>query len=143
MQWWIAFSEVVRNLGLVVGGAIGIYLAWLRVTAANQQAEAQRRQAEATARQADLGRHKLVTDLFQQAVGQLRDEKLEVRLFGIYTLRQIVEDYLDYKRPVIELLSAYVRDNPVKWGEGDPPVDIREIFNILGRTLEYDNDDGI
>lgn len=93
MQSWIQVSEILRNFGLIIGGGIGIYLAWLRVTAANKQADAQRRQAEATARQAELGRHKLVTDLFLQAVGQLSDEKLEVRLFGIYTLRQIVDDY--------------------------------------------------
>lgn len=91
MQSWIQVSEILRNFGLIIGGGIGIYLAWLRVTAANKQADAQRRQA--TARQAELGRHKLVTDLFLQAVGQLSDEKLEVRLFGIYTLRQIVDDY--------------------------------------------------
>ena len=138
MQSWIQVSEILRNFGLIIGGGIGIYLAWLRVTAANKQADAQRRQAEATARQAELGRHKLVTDLFLQAVGQLSDEKLEVRLFGIYTLRQIVDDYPDYKRPVVELLSAYVRENPVKWADSEPPLDIREIFKILGRTLEND-----
>lgn len=143
MQAWIQLSEILKNLAFIVGGTIGIYLAWLRVTAANKQADAQRRQAEATARQAELGRHKLVTDLFLQAVGQLRDEKLEVRLFGIYTLRQIVDDYPDYRRPVIELLTAYVRENPVQWADAGPPIDIREIFKVLNRTLEHGNDDRV
>ena len=46
MQWWIALSEIVRNFGLVLGGAIGIFLGWQRVRAANKQAEAQIRQAD-------------------------------------------------------------------------------------------------
>ena len=45
MQWWYDLSEIVRNLGLVLGAAVGIYIAWQRVQAANKQAEAQIRQA--------------------------------------------------------------------------------------------------
>jgi hypothetical protein len=37
----LAASEIVRNWAFVVGGAIGLYLAWKRVTAANRQADAQ------------------------------------------------------------------------------------------------------
>jgi hypothetical protein len=40
MQWWMSFSEIIRNFGLVAGGAIGIFLAWQRVRVANKQAEA-------------------------------------------------------------------------------------------------------
>ena len=82
MSWWIQFSEVIRNLALVLGGGLGIYLAWLRVTAAN-------RQAEAATRQAELGRRAHVAELFTKAAGQLSDDKLEIRLAAIYTLRQI------------------------------------------------------
>ncbi len=66
MQWWLTLSEILRNIGLVVGGAIGIFLAWKRVTVANRQAEAQTRQAELT-------RRDHVAELFNRAVGQLRD----------------------------------------------------------------------
>ena len=75
MQWWISFSEIVRNFGLVFGGAVGIFLAWQRVRAANRQAEAQ-------IRQASLARQDHVAELFNRAVGQLQDAKLEVRLGG-------------------------------------------------------------
>lgn len=40
MQWWVELSEIVRNIGLVVAGAVGVYLGWQRVTVANRQAEA-------------------------------------------------------------------------------------------------------
>jgi hypothetical protein len=136
MQWWLQLSEVVRNVLLLVGGSIGIYLAWLRVSAANRQAEAQIESAEASVRQADIGRRKLVGDLFLQAVGQLRDEKLEVRLFAVYTLRRIAEDETDYSGVVVELLSAYLRDNQKTYGDGPIPVDIEEITRIITRSVE-------
>jgi hypothetical protein len=131
MQWWIQLLEIASKLGILVGGGIGIYLAWMRVTAANRQAEAQIRQAE-------VQRRNYVTELFSSAVGQLRDEKLEVRLFAIYNLRQIAIDHPDYARAVIELLSAYVRENPQRWGEGEPPLDVREIFRFLESKLKQD-----
>ncbi len=71
MQYWVSLSEIIRNIGLVIGGAIGIYLAWKRAVASNKQADAQLRQAE-------LSRRNHVTELFNRAVGQLKDEKLEI-----------------------------------------------------------------
>jgi hypothetical protein len=50
MQYWLALSEIIRNIGLVIGGSIGIYLAWKRVVASNKQADAQLRQAELSRR---------------------------------------------------------------------------------------------
>ena len=70
----------LSKVGILIGGAIGTYLAWLRMSAANRQAEAQ-------IRQADVQRRNYVTELFSSSVGQLRDEKLEIRLFAIYNLR--------------------------------------------------------
>ena len=86
-----------------------------------------------------MGRHKLVAELFQQAVGQLGDEKLEVRLFAIYSLRRISEDHPDYKRAIIELLTAFVRTNSNKWGDSVPPLDVLEIFKILELNLASDS----
>jgi len=76
MQFWVNFSEIVRNIGLVIGGAIGVHLAWKRVIASNKQADAQLRQAE-------LSRCDHVAELLNRAVGQLKDEssKFELALF--------------------------------------------------------------
>lgn len=135
MDWWVQFSEMLRNLAIPVGGTIGLWLAWLRVSDANRQAEAQIGQAEASARQADTASRKHAGELFQQSVSQLRDEKLEIRLLAIYNLRQLLHAYPEYTRAVIELLTAYVRDNPQQWGDADPPLDIREIFKFLEENL--------
>jgi hypothetical protein len=79
----------------------------------------------------------LVADLFNQAVGQLRDEKLDIRLFAIYASRLIVDGYPDCRRAVIELLSAYVRQQqPSAAIEAELPVDVREILRIISQPVE-------
>lgn len=132
--------DAVYKLGLIIGGAVGLYLAAKRVAAANQQAEAQIKQAEASARQADLGQTKLITDLFGQAVGQLGVEKLEIRLLAVYTLRRIAADFPDYRSAVLELLSSYIRENKSKWGDAEPPIDIQEINKVMVTYLGASNE---
>ena len=124
MQSWLALSEIIRNIGLLVGGAIGIYLAWKRVIASNKQADAQLRQAE-------LSRRNHVTELFNRAVGQLKDEKLEIRLGAILTLGQVCTDFRDLSGPVIQLLTTYLQQEKVDYGETDAPADIGEIIRII------------
>ena len=88
MSGLLAISEIARNLGLLVAAVIGSYLAWKRVTAST-------RQADATLAQAELARRDHVAELFNRAVGQLNDPRLEVRLGAVYTLRQIARDFPD------------------------------------------------
>jgi hypothetical protein len=126
MLWWAQVLDIVSKVALLAGGAIGLYLAWLRVTASD-------RQAEASLRQAELSRREHVAELFNRAVGQLGDPKLEIRLAAIYTLRQIGQDFPDLTGAVFELLNAYLRENPRDYGDADPPVDIREIMSIIRR----------
>lgn len=128
MEEWTALSEILRNLSLTLVAVLGLYLAWRRVSAAN-------RQAEAALRQADLARRDHVAELFNRAVGQLGHESLEVRLGAIYTLRQIGRDFPDLSEPTLELLSAYLRENAVTYGNDEPPVDVREIMKTLREWL--------
>ena len=118
-------------------------MAYLRVTAANRQAEAQIRQADSATRQAELGRYKQATEIFTQAVGQLRDEKLEVRLAAIYTLRKLVDEFPEDRGMVVSLLAEHLRDNPKRWGENEnPPADVREITQLLAlSTSDIQNDE--
>jgi hypothetical protein len=116
--------EMVRNFGLAVAAFVGIFLAWKRVTAAT-------RQADATLQQAELARRGHVAELFNHAVGQLTDAKLEVRLGAIYTLRQIARDFPDLAEPTLELLSTYLRESAGKYESDEPPIDVREIMKTL------------
>lgn len=52
-----------------------------------------------------------VTEGFNRAIDQLGNEKMETRLGGIYTLERIsTESEKDYW-PIVEILTAYVREN--------------------------------
>jgi hypothetical protein len=93
------------------------------------------RQADAALAQAELARRDHVAELFNRAVGQLNDAKLEVRLGAVYTLRQIADDFPDLAGPTFELLSAYMRENAQKYEGSEPPIDIREIMKTLASHL--------
>src|SRR5437763_15130255 len=125
---WLSISEIVRNYALVIGGIIGILLAWMRVSAST-------RQADASLQQAELARRDHVAELFNRAVGQLTHEKLEIRLGAVYTLRQIAHDFPDLSDPTSELLSAYLRESVADYGDEEPPVDVREIMKTLKDQL--------
>jgi hypothetical protein len=94
------------------------------VVASNKQADAQLRQAE-------LSRRNHVTELFNRAVGQLKDEKLEIRLGAILTLGQVCTDFRDLSGPVIQLLTTYLQQEKADYGEIDAPADIGEIIRII------------
>jgi hypothetical protein len=136
MGWWIDFSELVRNLGLLLGGAFGLYLAWKRVTVANKQAEAQIKQANAQTFQADLARKDHVVELFNRAAGQLKDEKLEVRLAAVWTLIQICDDLEDISNPSYKLLTTFMKENAIEYGDAKMPPDIMEIMRFIRRRVK-------
>ena len=130
MHWWLELSEALRNVGILAGGAFGLYLAWKRVVASNNQADASLRQSDTAIKQAELARRAHVAELFNQSVGQLGEDKLEIRLGAIYTLRQISRDFPDLTEAVFELLSVYVRENSKTELDSDR-IDIFEIVNVL------------
>jgi len=43
-------------------------------------------------------------------------------------------DFSDLSAPVIELLTAYIREVKVEYGESDAPADIAVAFRIIGRV---------
>jgi len=104
-------------------------LAWTRTSAST-------RQADAALRQAELARRDHVAELFNRAVGQLADEKLEIRLGAIYTLRQIARDFPDLSEPTLELLTAYLREGSKGYGDKEPPTDVREMMNIVRNSVK-------
>ena len=75
-------------------------------------------------------------ELFNRAVGQLDDQKLQIRLGAIYTLRQIAYDFPDLAGAVLELLNVYMRENAVDYGDASVPPDVQEIMRILTKSGE-------
>jgi hypothetical protein len=129
MMWWFdqSTSEIFRNYAIIAGGLVGLLLAWWRSAAANKQANAQIRQAE-------LARRDHVYELFNRAVGQLKDKKLEIRLGAIYTLQQICKDFPDLADPVIRLLTTYLQENRVNYSNRKPPIDVRAIIEVVANA---------
>lgn len=126
---WIAVSEIARNWGLLgaagVAGTFGLWLAWRRTRAADLQA------AVAAKRQ--------VTEAFTATISQLGYEHndLEVRLGAIYALGQIAKSSPEHHWPIMETLTAYVREHLIappddaKREPEPPPPDIRAIISVL------------
>ena len=83
-----------------------------------------------------------LADRFTQAVEQVASENLGVRLGGIYALERIARGSESDHWPVMELLTAYVRDR-APWKESRPPneespaprlaADIQAALTVLGR----------
>ena len=133
MSGWVAFSEIVRNLALAVAAFVGALLAWRQLSPATLQ-------ARSAGAQAELARRAHVIELFNRAAGQLRDEKLEVRLAAIYVLRGVAKDFPDFSDPVFELLQAYLRAGGINYGDAPPPIDIQAILELLRSRLEIADD---
>jgi hypothetical protein len=128
MAEWVALSELLRNAALTIAAVVGTLLAWRQLSPAALQAKSANAQAE-------LARRAHVTELFNRAVGQLRDPNLEVRLAAIYVLREVAKDFPGLSNPVFELLQAYLRAGGIDYGDDDPPIDIREIVKTLRSRL--------
>ncbi|MGH6813739.1 MAG: hypothetical protein ACREDM_15835 [Methylocella sp.] len=92
---------------------------------------ASNKQADAQLRQAELSRRDHAAELFNRAVGQLKDEKLDIRRGAILTLGQICTDFRDLSAPVMQLVSTYLKQQKVDYGETDAPADTGEIIRII------------
>ena len=120
----VAWSEVARNWAIVLGGALGLALAFWRGLAASRQALASREQAH-------LQRRDHATELFNRAVEQLGDDRLEVRLSAIYTLRAVIVDFADFSLPTTEVLQAFLAERTAERSEETLGPDLAAIVEIL------------
>ena len=121
----VEISEIVRNWGIIVGGVVGLGLAWWRAIALNRQSIAQQDQAA-------IAQRAHITEVFKDAVEQLGNEKLEVRLGAVQTLVRIVEDFSEFEGPILRLLTAYLREQGERFEQDQlPTVDLIEIVNYI------------
>ncbi|WP_321339698.1 pentapeptide repeat-containing protein [uncultured Cohaesibacter sp.] len=107
---WREFSEIARNLGLLLLGVIGLPLAIWRSVVASSQAKTAIRQSEHTAKQIELLQQGQLADRFTKAAAMLSDKMLPVREASIYALREIATaDPEGYYFSVQDLLCSYMR----------------------------------
>jgi len=82
-----------------------------------------------------------ITERFTKAIEQLGSDNISIRLGGIYALERIAKDSDRDHWTIMEVLSAFVRENaPVKEkkAEGEQqlpklPADIQAILTVIGR----------
>lgn len=99
----VRVNEYRKTVIQLVGGlvvAVGLYLTWRRIIA--------------TERTVYLSEQGQITERFTRAVEQLGHDKMAVRLGGIYALGRIAKDSKSDRDTVVEILSAYFRDNAYK-----------------------------
>jgi hypothetical protein len=125
-------------LGLLVLGTL--FVGWRRVRAADRTVE--------------IASEQQITERFTRAIEQLGNEQsMAIRLGGIYALERIAKDSPRDHWQVMEVLTAFVRENARWEGETDEngvPVseesddhrvatDIQAILTVLGRRqITYD-----
>lgn len=91
-SWLIMHAEEVRSLALaagVIGAGIGVYVAFQR---------------------SKTDRQRQITETFEGAVGLLGHEDRSVRLGAIYALERIARQNKDEHWPIMETLTAYIRE---------------------------------
>lgn len=125
-------NELRKTLAQILAGVfifVGAYFAWRRVTAAEQSVM--------------VTQEGQITERFTRAIQQLGDrDNLAIRLGGIYALERIARDSRKDHWPIMEILTAYVREQ-ARWvgssgtsmppDEIRPPADIQAIMTVIGR----------
>jgi len=132
-----AENDVRAALVQAIGGlvvALGAWTAWRQLNATRERNREELR----------LAREGQITDRFTRAIDQLGGHDLSIRLGGIYALERIArESERDYW-PIIEVLTAYIREN-TSW-ERDQPMDqlprpeVHAILSVLRqRTWSHED----
>ena len=89
-----------------------------------------------------------ITERFTRAIEQLGHEEMEIRLGGIYALERLAKDSEKDHGPIMEVLTAYVRERATKQGEytkeaeAKPTTDIQAVLTVIGRRETTGNNRG-
>ena len=124
-----------RTLAQIIGGTVGlviIYITWQRLQVAREELR--------------VAREGQVTERFSRAVEHLGNNSLDVRLGAIYALERIARDSRQDHGPIMEILTAYVREHAPLPKDQQPAkdaprmrTDIQAVLTVLGRRkTDYD-----
>ncbi|MTJ52840.1 pentapeptide repeat-containing protein [Anabaena sp. UHCC 0253] len=141
--------KVLTTAGLIFGGIVGlinIFFAAKRAyamegsaKAANESAIAANKNAEIALENIQIARKNLkisedkqITESFAKAIEQLASEKIAVRLGAIYTLERIAKYSEKDQWTIMEVLTAFVRQNApvIKENESQSPEDKEKFLKL-------------
>ena len=95
--------------GVAIG--IGLYYTWRRITIAEEDLKATQESLKITQQNLKVSQEGQFTERFTRAIEQLGNEKMEIRLGGIYALERIANESDKDYWPIVEILTAYVVKN--------------------------------
>ena len=130
----VTFATIIATISLGVAGLYSVwrqYVAWRQLMATEKSTSV----AQANVRVAQEGH---ITEAIEK-LGQEGDDKMTIRLSGIYALERLAQDSEKDHRPIMEVLTAYVRENAPKQGKYveeaalKPTTDIKAILTVIGR----------
>jgi hypothetical protein len=120
-----------KTIGQLIAGfavLIGAGFAYLQFTQQQQTSQQQFIQQQQASR--DL----LISNQVAKGFEQLGSDKVVVRLGGIYALEGVMNNSEQYHHPVLEALSAFVRDGTrTETGDGPPAADIQAALTVIAR----------
>jgi hypothetical protein len=143
-----AENEARKTLAQILGGLAligGVYTATETLRVGQEQVRILNEQADVAQKQLRLAEEGQITERFTRAIAQLGDtdaqgsKRLAVRLGGIYALERIADDSPREHRPIMDVLTAYVREHSPRKRDmppmGAPSIsaDIQAILTVIGR----------
>lgn len=135
-EWLQRTNEARATLVQGIVGLIllfGLFFTWRNIRATEKNLMISQ---DATAKNLEIAQEGLVTQRFSKAIELLGSDKTDVRLGGIYALERIAKESKKDHWPIMEILTAFVREN-APWKKGDPakPIrtDIQAVLTVLGR----------
>lgn len=109
-------AQILLGLVQLLGGTaliVGLYFTWLNIRIAQENLKVAQRTADNNLHTSQetlrLTRESQITERFARTVEQLERKELHINLAAIYTLEQIAINTTQYHWPIMEILTAYVR----------------------------------
>jgi hypothetical protein len=96
-------NDARKSLAEIVGGAallVGLYFTWANLQITQETATKDR----------ETTREGQITERFTKAIDQLGNDKPQIRLGGIYALERIAKESPQDHWPIMEVLTAYIRE---------------------------------
>ncbi|MEA5553809.1 pentapeptide repeat-containing protein [Anabaena cylindrica UHCC 0172] len=141
-------TKALTSIGTVFGGIavfINAFFAAKRAAAMEESAKAANKNVEIARENLKISEDKQITERFAKAIEQLASDKIEVRLGAIYTLERIAKDSKKDQWTIMEVLTAFVRENAlIKEEVEELPklrLDIQECLTVIGRREHPDPPD--
>ncbi|MFK8843643.1 pentapeptide repeat-containing protein [Streptomyces sp. Ac-502] len=138
---WARRVELFTVVVAAVVAVAGLWYSNVQTRQAHEQAQQANSQAREDRAPAEEGQ---ITDRYTAAVGNLGEDKMDVRLGGIYALQRIMQDSRRDQPTIANVLATYIRTHATEAPKGlqsirGLPADIQAASTVLvGRDVTRD-----